>query len=165
MTTYTYRILQLVCNQQIENRPNAVNGIHIEITATDGNLSQSSLGYIPIVINLGDPEFITFEELSEATVRSWIDAQSSLLDEYKSSLNQLLTEMTNPSVLAHEPPWATPISVPVVPITYDQQRRENYPYIGDQLDMLWHAMDTGVLPKVIDFYDTIKTVKDQYPKS
>jgi hypothetical protein len=32
------------------------------------------------------------------------------------------------------------------------------------MDMLWHAMDTGVLPKVEPFYTDILNIKAQYPK-
>lgn len=41
-----------------------------------------------------------------------------------------------------------------------------YPSIEDQLDMLWHAIDTNETLKTqfADFYNTIKTVKDQFPK-
>ncbi len=47
---------------------------------------------------------------------------------------------------------------------YQRNRSESYPAITDQLDMLWHAMDTGVLPKYEPFYNALKSVKDQYPK-
>ena len=39
-----------------------------------------------------------------------------------------------------------------------------YPTIGDQLDMLWHAIDAGTLNKTSDFYTAIKAVKDAHPK-
>ena len=45
------------------------------------------------------------------------------------------------------------------------QRDRVYPSIGDQLDMLWHAIDTNSLNKTSDFYTAIKAVKDAYPKS
>ena len=45
---------------------------------------------------------------------------------------------------------------------YKSQRQ--YPSIGDQLDMLWHAIDNGTLNKTSDFYTTIKAVKDAHPK-
>lgn len=48
---------------------------------------------------------------------------------------------------------------------YLGNRIRNYPPIGNQLDALYHAMDTGVLPKVAGFYDAIKAVKQQYPKT
>jgi len=49
---------------------------------------------------------------------------------------------------------------------YAQQRRNAYPKIGDQLDMLWHTMDKDMelQHKFYDFYQTIKKVKVAYPK-
>ena len=48
---------------------------------------------------------------------------------------------------------------------YQRVRAREYPVIGDQLDMLWHAIDSGTLNKTSDFYTAIKAVKDAYPKS
>jgi hypothetical protein len=48
---------------------------------------------------------------------------------------------------------------------YQRNRAQKYPAIADQLDMLWHAMDTGVLPKVDSFYNAIQAVKNEYPKA
>ena len=45
---------------------------------------------------------------------------------------------------------------------YKSQRQ--YPSLGDQLDMLWHAIDNGTLNKTSDFYTAIKAVKDAHPK-
>jgi hypothetical protein len=50
------------------------------------------------------------------------------------------------------------------PITYIDARRQVYPSIAEQLDMLWHAMHTDTIPKAEPFYTTIKLVKDAYPK-
>jgi hypothetical protein len=46
----------------------------------------------------------------------------------------------------------------------EYQRLRKYPSIGDQLDMLWHAIDNGTLNKTSDFYTAIKAVKDAHPK-
>ncbi len=50
---------------------------------------------------------------------------------------------------------------------YAEQRRNAYPPIGDQLDMLWHTIDKDILlqKRYFDFYQTIKAVKVKYPKS
>ena len=50
---------------------------------------------------------------------------------------------------------------------YAQQRRNAYPEIGDQLDMLWHSIDQDpqLKSKYFDFYEAIKAVKVKYPKS
>ena len=50
---------------------------------------------------------------------------------------------------------------------YAQQRRNAYPEIGDQLDMLWHSIDQDaeLKSKYFDFYQAIKSVKVKYPKN
>ena len=50
---------------------------------------------------------------------------------------------------------------------YAQQRRNAYPEIGDQLDMLWHSIDQNpeLKQKYFDFYEAIKQVKVKYPKN
>ena len=54
------------------------------------------------------------------------------------------------------------------PLTWEEARRNAYPTIGDQLDMLWHAIDTGnwtaAKVKTTDFYTELKAVKDANPK-
>jgi len=48
---------------------------------------------------------------------------------------------------------------------YARKRKEEYPVMGDQFDMLWHAIDDGTLDKTSDFYTALKAVKDKYPKA
>ena len=49
---------------------------------------------------------------------------------------------------------------------YINQRRNAYPEIGDQLDMLWHSIDESpeLKQKYFKFYEAIKAVKAKYPK-
>ena len=51
---------------------------------------------------------------------------------------------------------------------YARTRADAYPSIGDQLDMLWHAVDTGdwtaAKVKTTEFYTALKAVKDANPK-
>ncbi len=51
---------------------------------------------------------------------------------------------------------------------YSRARAVAYPSIGDQLDMLWHAIDVGdwtaVKVKTTSFYTELKAVKDANPK-
>jgi len=50
---------------------------------------------------------------------------------------------------------------------YAQQRRNAYPEIGDQLDMLWHSIDQDeeLKTKYFNFYQAIKSVKIKHPKN
>ena len=47
-----------------------------------------------------------------------------------------------------------------------QNRKDEYPEIGEQLDMLYHAIDndSDLKGKFSNFYSTIKTIKEKYPK-
>ena len=51
--------------------------------------------------------------------------------------------------------------------TYARNRKEEYPDLAEQLDMLWHAIDAGTLDDRDHrnkFYSTLKTVKTNNPK-
>ena len=50
---------------------------------------------------------------------------------------------------------------------YVQQRKNAYPPIGDQLDMLWHSIDQDgeLQTKYFEFYQAIKAVKVKHPKN
>ena len=49
---------------------------------------------------------------------------------------------------------------------YINQRKNAYPEIGDQLDMLWHSIDqdSQLKSKYFNFYEALKAVKVKYPK-
>lgn len=47
---------------------------------------------------------------------------------------------------------------------YKYKREEQYKKLPEYLDMLWHAMDRGEIPKAIEFYDHVKSVKTSFPK-
>ena len=50
---------------------------------------------------------------------------------------------------------------------YARKRAQEYPELAEQLDLLWHAIDTGTLDNRDHrnkFYSTLKTVKTNNPK-
>ncbi len=47
---------------------------------------------------------------------------------------------------------------------YKNLRKEKYPKLEEQLDMLWHSIDNGSLDKESGFYKSIKAVKEEFPK-
>lgn len=49
---------------------------------------------------------------------------------------------------------------------FQSERMLAYPPLGDQLDMLWHAIDSNETLKAqfAEFYNAIKAVKDEMPK-
>lgn len=47
---------------------------------------------------------------------------------------------------------------------YTRVRSRMYPPVEEQLDMLWHAMDQNILPRVEPFYSINQAVKQAVPK-
>jgi hypothetical protein len=48
---------------------------------------------------------------------------------------------------------------------YQRDRRETYPSLGNQLDMLWHELNTsGSISAYGSWFQSIQEVKQQYPK-
>ena len=92
----------------------------------------------------------------------------------KKMLNGVLMDMTSEEVILknkHTEEWLKEQSQNNETITeqapYINQRRNAYPEIGDQLDMLWHSIDQDaeLKQKYFDFYQAIKSVKVKYPKN
>ena len=74
------------------------------------------------------------------------------------------TSITNDAILAKQ----TELQAAYDAKAYARTRAVAYPSIGDQLDMLWHAIDVGdwtaAKVKTTEFYTALKTVKDANPK-
>ena len=49
--------------------------------------------------------------------------------------------------------------------SYKAKRSEEYPFIKQQLDNLWHDIENDTLDKTGKFYTSISAVKSNHPKS
>jgi hypothetical protein len=69
-------------------------------------------------------------------------------------------------IQVNEPePIPSPEPEPENPPTYRELRAAAYPALGDQLDMIWHAINQGLpLDTTSQFYQAIAQVKETYPK-
>ena len=72
------------------------------------------------------------------------------------------TSITNDAILAKQTELQTAYDAKA----YARTRANAYPSIGDQLDMLWHAIDADATLKsdYADFHTALKAVKDANPK-
>ena len=48
---------------------------------------------------------------------------------------------------------------------HTKRRAAEYPPVEEQLDMLWHAMNQGHMPKAEPYFSTLQQIKQQYPKA
>ena len=69
-----------------------------------------------------------------------------------------------PEWVEMEQPIEIPLPDPNYLPPYTSRRQAVYPYIGEQLDMIWHAIDSGTLDKTSEFYTTIASIKESIPK-
>jgi hypothetical protein len=68
-------------------------------------------------------------------------------------------------VLQVEDPTNIPLPDPNYRPPYNAMRINEYPSVGNQLDMLWHMMDNETIPgKGSEWYNTILAVKQRHPK-
>ena len=88
------------------------------------------------------------------------DGLGTIISEWNSGSPQ----PTKSEIEAAEATWQTEYDAKA----YARTRADAYPSIGDQLDMLWHAVDTGdwtaAKVKTTEFYTALKAVKDANPK-
>jgi hypothetical protein len=63
-------------------------------------------------------------------------------------------------------PTEEEVNAKIAELQVIENRRSGYPAIGDQLDMLFHAIDGDETLKTqfADFHTSLKAIKDQYPK-
>jgi len=85
----------------------------------------------------------------------------TLSDVQPKIVNGVVVELSDAEKQATVDEWNAPDTRP-----YFQKRIEEYPSIGDQLDMLWHAIDGDATLKsdYADFHTALKAVKDANPK-
>ena len=86
------------------------------------------------------------------------DGAGAYIAEWKSGSPQ----PTVAEIEAAEATWTTNYNAKA----YARTRHAAYPTIGDQLDMLWHAIDADTTLKsdYADFHTALKAVKDANPK-
>ena len=86
------------------------------------------------------------------------DGAGPYIKEWKSGSPQ----PTQAEIEAAEATWNTNYDAKA----YARTREAAYPSIGDQLDMLWHAIDGDATLKsnYADFHTALKAVKDANPK-
>jgi hypothetical protein len=56
------------------------------------------------------------------------------------------------------------INQKIAELEFVQNRKDNYPQLGEQFDKLWHDINNGTLDNTGEFFTALKEVKDNNPK-
>ena len=85
----------------------------------------------------------------------------------KKNVNGIEIDMTAEEIAEFESQQIKIDNNIIIEPPYKNQRKNAYPEIGDQLDMLWHSIDQDpqLKSKYFNFYEAIKAVKVKYPKN
>lgn len=88
------------------------------------------------------------------------------MDKLTKIINGKEVELTKKEVKALKDSWkrSEEAQVELEKTAYVQARIASYPPIGEQLDMLFKAMESGEIPKAAEWFNTIKGVKAANPK-
>ena len=80
------------------------------------------------------------------------------------NIHHLLQGEPQESWVEYIPPTDLPLPHMYEP-PYNVKRIQHYPQLGEQLDMLWHELNTkGTISDSGEWFNAIKEVKDTYPK-
>ena len=103
-------------------------------------------------------EKLGFNKDTDFVLTDHSDGQGTIISEWNSGSPQ----PTKSEIEAAEATWQTEYDAQA----YARTREAAYPSIGDQLDMLWHAVDADTTLKTnyADFHTALKAVKDANPK-
>jgi len=61
-------------------------------------------------------------------------------------------------------PTEEEVNKKIAELQWEDNRKINYPQLGQQFDKLFHDIDNGTLDNTGEFFTALKEVKDAYPK-
>jgi len=104
MTTFTWRIDQLMAEKKVGDLENVVVKITWICEATDGEFKTHIAGFLPIQLDQGAP-FTPYEEITEAMVLEWVNARidKALIEE---SLETVIQGNKYPQYIYLPVPWS-----------------------------------------------------------
>lgn len=116
-----------------------------------------------ISLNIEDSQRGDFEQKNAGSFREFTSTEYDSVGVANIKyVSQKTTEITGATPQNATIVFTTPAPVPE---DYTVLRARAYPAIGDQLDMLYHAMDSGEIQKATEWFNAVKAVKDAYPKT
>ena len=112
--------------------------------------------YSPSRKGFFDPEFHT--EIPNDSIELTENEHKEIMDQQSSGM--MITIKDGKVICEKREPTQEEID-----LMYQSFRRSSYPAIVEQLDMIWHSMNDGLIPgKGTPWFETIADIKDKYPK-
>lgn len=105
-TVFQWYIHNIECVKSQGDLTNIASTIHWNLSGNDEGTTASVYG--ATTIPEADPNnFISFDDLTEAQVISWLEsALGSTLDQYKTRIQAEIDQLKAPAIINKTPPWA-----------------------------------------------------------
>ena len=101
--TYSTTITHLRGAPTLGSLSNVITEVEFEITAVDGEYTHNALGHI--LLEHDAENFTTFEDITEETVISWVEARGTF-NNLCIHLASFIDNMKVPTNVGMEKPWA-----------------------------------------------------------
>ena len=101
--TYTFTIEKLEGAPLLNGQTNVVTGVYFRMTGVDGLTEKQAIGYIHVDYDADN--FIPFNDLTEAIVKSWVEADTTIFNGYKNLLAEQIQELQVPTKNELTKPW------------------------------------------------------------
>jgi hypothetical protein len=108
--TYSMKIDSLDCVPSLDELSNVVTRAIWTMTGTDGDLTASTSASTEFPAPSPEQPFISFEDLTEATVIGWVEdcADATYLESRREVIAGLISDQIAPPVITPPLPWAEP---------------------------------------------------------
>jgi hypothetical protein len=106
--TYTMKIDSLDCVPALDGLSNVVTRAIWTMTGTDGDLTASTSASTEFPAPTPEQPFISFDELTEATVIGWVEecADASYLESRREVIAGMIAAQITPPIVTPALPWA-----------------------------------------------------------
>ena len=101
--TYTFTIEKLEGAPLLNGQTNVVTGVYFRMTGVDGLTEKQAIGYIHVDYDADN--FIPFNDLTEAIVKGWVEADTTIFNGYKNLLAEQIQELQVPTKNELTKPW------------------------------------------------------------
>lgn len=107
--TYTWKIDQLECSPQLDDKTDVVITVHWRLSATDGGYSATMYGSMSLSFE-DDGNFTPYDQLTEAQVIGWVEAAhgETTVTQMKDALLKQIQDQQNPPIIRKPLPWIQP---------------------------------------------------------
>ena len=101
--TYTFTIEKLEGAPSLNGQTNVVTGVVFRMTGVDGSYEKQGFGFV--AVDYDADNFVEFNNLTEATVKGWVEADTAVFNGVKDLLAEQIQEMKVPTKNELTKPW------------------------------------------------------------